>query len=614
MGCSTPPIEVNLLLFILGGNMRPSLALLVALFFVLTACTEKVSEQLSSKDFLLKADQDLKQESQMASLASWVQSNFITPDTTKLSAEYSARYSKLVTDLALESKNYRGKDKNEKRMLDLMLKVLTVPSPRSPQLNKELSTLKSELESLYGSGQFCDNSGSCQSLEDLESVIGTSRDPEELLKAWEGWRTVAVPMKNKFKRTVELGNQGAQELGFAHMADLWRSNYDMKPEDFEKELDRLWLEVRPFYEQLHCYVRKKLNQKYGDSIVKMDEPIPAHLLGNMWGQSWSKIMDVVAPDQKESVDITQLLKKADYNPKKMVETAENFFVSIGMPRLPKSFYDSSLFEKPKDREVVCHASAWHMDAQDDVRIKMCILIDEESFRTIHHELGHIYYYLAYKDLPILYQGSANDGFHEALGDTIELSITSQYLKEISLLTDSEQQKPEAHEVLLPMALNKVAFLPFGLMIDKWRWQVFDGRTRPDDYNDDWWNLRQKYQGLKPPKPRPTEAFDPGAKYHIPGYTPYSRYFIAHILQFQFHRSLCETAGHQGPLHECSIFNSQKAGGKLWNMMKMGTSRPWPEALAAVTGNPKMDASALRDYFAPLERWLSEQNRGLQCGW
>lgn len=297
----------------------------------------------------------------------------------------------------------------------------------------------------------------------------------------------------------------------------------------------------------------------------------------------------------------------------MVKTAENFFVSLGMPKLPETFYERSLFDKPRDREVVCHASAWHVDMEEDVRIKMCIKIDEDSFRTIHHELGHIYYYLAYKSLPPLYQASANDGFHEALGDTIELSITGKYLNDINLLQSGSVQQDEIN-TLLRMALGKVAFLPFGLMIDKWRWQVFDGRVQPAQYNQAWWDLRTQYQGVKAPNERPADAFDPGAKYHIPAYTPYSRYFLAHILQFQFHRALCKTAGHTGPLHECSIFNNKPAGEKLFAMMKMGASKPWPQALAAVTGSEQMDASALREYFAPLEKWLVEKNQGQKCGW
>ena len=589
--------------------------LVFILMFLCISCTQETSkEKLSTSEFLEETNNTLKKESYLTSIAQWVQSNFITPDTTKIAAEYNARYFETATRLAIESKDYRGKDPKQKRMLSEILKHLTVPSPRNPALNAKLAKLRSELESLYGSGKYCKTPQDCQSLKELEKIIGESRDPDELLEAWNGWRTIAYPMKDKFIQTVELGNQGARDLGFAQMSNFWRTKYDLTADDFENELDRLWGEVKPFYEQLHCYVRSQLNEKYGDEVVPMDKEIPAHLLGNMWAQSWDKIIDIVSPKENATVDITKLLEKNNFDSKKMVKTAENFFVSLGMPELPESFYERSLFEKPADRDVVCHASAWHIDNEDDVRIKMCIEPNEEDFRTIHHELGHIYYYLAYKGLPYVFQGSANDGFHEAIGDTIELSITGKYLKDINLLADEKAFAAESEQALLRLALGKVAFLPFGLMIDKWRWQVFDGRTPPSQYNEHWWKLRRKYQGIRAPNERPLQAFDPGAKYHIPAYTPYSRYFIAHILQFQLHRSLCKEAGHTGPLHECSIFNSQPAGQLLWKMMKMGKSESWPEALEVVTGSKKMDASAIRDYFSPLEKWLKAQNKNLKCGW
>ncbi|MCJ8275581.1 MAG: M2 family metallopeptidase, partial [Bdellovibrionales bacterium] len=456
------------------------IGLITVLAFGLMSCTNNNGsspETMSSQDFIEEANAQIKIGDHSTNMAAWIQTNFITQDTTRISSEYSARFSEMVTGYALQSKNYTPENADQKRMLNLMQKVLTVPPPADSEKNSELALLKSELESIYGSGKYCEKEGQCEDLGDLEKVISKSRNPKELLRAWDGWRTVSAPMKDKYKRTVEIGNEGSKDLGFKDLADLWRSKYDMPAADFEKELDRIWSEVKPFYEQLHCYVRGKLNAHYGDKVVKKEGPIPAHLLGNMWAQSWENIADIVGVDSSKSVDITALLKKANYDSKKMVKTAENFFVSLDMPTLPATFYERSLFEKPRDRDVVCHASAWHINMEDDVRIKMCIEINEDNFRTIHHELGHIYYYLAYKDLPPLYQSSANDGFHEALGDTIELSITADYLNKIKLLDRVPASTGEVDQ-LLRMALTKVAFLPFGLMIDKWRWQVFDGRVPP----------------------------------------------------------------------------------------------------------------------------------------
>lgn len=581
------------------------------------ACTKndkKDSAPTNTADFLKKANDTLAAEQVSAGRAEWIQSNFITEDSTLLASEMNSRYSQLATDFALQSKSYKGATADEQRQLTLLLGFLTLPTPKDSAKSQEMTRLKSELESAYGSGKFCDKKGKCKNLLELEDVIGKSRNPGELLEAWEGWRTVSPPMKAKYERIVALANEGAKELGFKNLAEFWKSKYDMSDADFEKSLDKLWQDVQPFYEQLHCYVRGQLNKKYGDKVVGKEGPIPAHLLGNMWAQSWGNLRDIVNTGSKSSVDINKLLVQAKYDSTKMVKTAENFFVSLGMPQLPETFYQRSLFEKPRDREVVCHASAWHIDLKDDVRIKMCILTDEDNFRTIHHELGHIYYYLAYKDQPVLYNGSANDGFHEALGDTMQLSITNKYLKEIGLLKTAPAGGGDNIDYLLQMALEKVAFLPFGLMIDKWRWQVFNGTVTPETYNQAWWDLAKKYQGVVPPADRPADAFDPGAKYHVPSFVPYSRYFLAHVLQFQFHRALCKTAGFEGPLNECSIYGSKEAGDKLWTMMKMGLSKPWPDALEAVTGQREMDATALREYFGPLESWLKEKNKGQKCGW
>jgi peptidyl-dipeptidase A len=254
-----------------------------------------------------------------------------------------------------------------------------------------------------------------------------------------------------------------------------------------------------------------------------------------------------------------------------------------------------------------------VDYVDDLRLKMCIDITAEDFATIHHELGHNFYQRAYNTQPFLFRDSANDGFHEAVGDTIALSVTPEYLVKIGLL----DKPPDASRdigLLLRKALEKVAFLPFGLLIDQWRWKVFSGEIPPDKYNQAWWQLRLKYQGLAPPVARSEEDFDPAAKYHVAANVPYTRYFLAFILQFQFHRALAKTAGCMVPLNRCSIYDNREAGKRLNSMLEMGMSRPWPDALEALTGQRQMDATAIRDYFAPLQKWLDEQNRGKPVGW
>jgi Oligoendopeptidase F len=477
-----------------------------------------------------------------------------------------------------------------------------------------LTRITAGMEGAYGKGKYCPpGKDKCLDLEEITRIMANSRDAAELLDVWRGWHAIAPPMRKDFVRYVELANKGARELGFADTGAMWRSKYDMPPEAFPAELDRLWEQVRPLYLSLHAYVRWKLREKYGDA-VPASGPIPAHLLGNMWAQTWDNVYPLVAPkDADPGFDLTAILKARQTQPQQMVRYGEGFFESLGFDPLPKTFWERSLFTKPRDRDVVCHASAWDIDNVNDLRIKMCIDITAEDFTTIHHELGHNFYQRACNTKPFLFRDSANDGFHEAVGDTIALSITPEYLVKLGLL----EKPPDTSKdigLLLKKALEKIAFLPFGLMIDQWRWKVFSGEVTPANYNAAWWELRRKYQGVAPPVPRTEQDFDPAAKYHVAANVPYMRYFLADILQFQFHRALAKTAGCREPLNRCSVYGDKEAGTKLNTMLAMGLSRPWPEALEALSGQRQMDATAIRDYFAPLQKWLDEQNRGKPVGW
>lgn len=567
--------------------------------------------------FVQAAEQELAEAGQYAERAEWVYENFITSDTEALSARAREAFTAAQVRLASEAVHYQDipqLDAVTARKLRMLRAGIVVPAPADPQKLAEQSSIVTSLAGMYGKGQYCRKDGSCLDLGQLSDIMAKSRDPDELLEAWDGWRQVAPPMKPLFARQVELANEGAKELGFPDLGAMWRSNYDMAPDDFAAELDRLWGQVKPLYQALHCHVRAKLAERYGTDEVPSGGPIPAHLLGNMWAQSWANIYDLVAPaDSGSGYDLDDILREQGFDAARMVHTGEAFFSSLGFEELPATFWKRSLFIQPRDRNVICHPSAWDIDEQDDLRIKMCIKIDAEDFNTIHHELGHNYYQRAYKDQTFLHRDGANDGFHEAVGDTIALSITPAYLKQIGLL----DQVPDASgdvPLLLRRALEKVAFLPFGLLVDKWRWEVFSGQVGPDDYNQAWWDLRREYQGVSAPDERPADAFDPGAKYHVPANTPYARYFLATILQFQFHRALCRIAGFEGPIHRCSIYGNQAAGERLAAMLAMGRSRPWPDALEALTGQRQMDATAILDYFAPLKAWLDQQNEDRTCGW
>jgi peptidyl-dipeptidase A len=593
----------------LAGGLAASMAMLAACSGAAKPTPDdarKFTDDMEQKLLVLGVDQ---------ARADWIKSTYITDDTEAVAAKLDERAINATVDYAKQATRFDGLnlDPVTARKLKLLKLSLTVATPADPKESEELTRILSGLEGTYGKGKYCPNGpASCRDLEQLSKFMVDNHDPKQLLDAWTGWHAVAKPMRKDFVRYVELANKGARELGFKDNGAMWRSQYDMAPDDFSKEIDRLWDQVKPLYISLHAYVRARLHAKYGDA-VPANGPIPAHLLGNMWAQTWDNIYPLVQPANADpGYDVTALLKKKNTDWKQMVKYGEGFF-SLGFSPLPQTFWERSLFLQPRDREVVCHASAWDVDQADDLRLKMCIQITGEDFLTIHHELGHNFYQRAYNKLAPSFRNSANDGFHEAVGDTIALSITPEYLVKLGLL-DKAPDTSKDIGLLMRKALEKIAFLPFGLVIDQWRWKVFSGEIPPDKYNETWWQLRAKYEGIAPPVARTEGDFDPGAKYHVAANVPYMRYFLADILQFQFHRSLSQASGCTEPLNRCSIYGNQAAGNRLNSMLEMGQSSPWQDALEKIAGTREMDASAIRDYFAPLQKWLDEQNQGKPVGW
>ena len=534
---------------------------------VISSCSNEQSNALTESDaeaFLQRVELEDKTLGPIASSAYWIGANFITYDSQKVVADYGKRYQLLALERARQASSFDGVkvSQENRRKLNLIKSSFVMPSPLDEGLAGEISTISAELDAMYGTGQHCFVDDDCYDLEAFESIIDNSRDPAELLKAWEGWRNIGKPMKDKYLRMVEIGNQGANDLGYEGLTDLWFSQYDMPADEFLDETDRVWEELKPLYDALHCHVRDELSNYYGEEVVARTGNLPAHVLGNMWGQSWSNIYDLVyTPESGNSdteIDLTKILIEKDIDEIEMVKIAENFFISLGFDPLSDTFWDRSLFIKPQDRNVVCHASAWDLNSDiDDLRIKMCIERNAEDFSVIHHELGHIFYYQAYSHLPDIFQSGANDGFHEAVGDLLTLSITPDYLHKIGMVSQEEsiQAKADPISLLMKQALDGVVSVPWTLMLDKWRAKVFTGETARDDLNSTWWELREFYQGVGAPIDRDADAFDPGAKYHIPGNTPYTRYYLAKILQYQFHESLCNQMGFNGPLHECSIYDN-----------------------------------------------------------
>ena len=594
------------------------------LLVIVTSCAPSGEQTQTNQDleeFLANVELENKKDGPVIYSASWISSNFITHDSQKVIADYGTKYTLKSLERSRQAASFDrlNTSKENRRMLNILKSSFVMPPPLDGMLASELSEITTSLEAMYGSGEHCFDNGECYDLEAFESIIDNSRDPKELLRAWEGWHEIGKPMKPMYMRMVEIGNQGSVDLGYEGLSDLWFSKYDMPADDFLDDTDRVWNDVKPLYEALHCHVRAKLNEHYGDEVISKTGPLPVHILGNMWGQSWSNIYDLVYEEKPDSkyIDVTKIIDEKSLSEIEMVEYAEDFFISMGFKPLPETFWERSLFVKPRDRSVVCHASAWNLDpANNDLRIKMCIEKNEEDFITIHHELGHIFYYQAYNHIPTVFQAGANDGFHEAFGDLLTLSITPDYLVDIGFISkdDAEEAKRDPIALLMKQALDGVVIIPWALMLDKWRSGVFNGEIDERNLNSSWWSLREEYQGINSSYPRSENYFDPGAKYHIPGNTPYTRYYLASIMQYQFHEALCNLIDYDGYLHECSIYGNKDAGDKIISTMAMGQSLPWQDAFENLTGSRKLSGKSILNYYAPLKKWLDEENKNRTCGW
>jgi len=598
-------------------NYLVTLFVSVLLAVMLGACAERGNDE-TAEEFVARANAELKELGIEAGAIGWIRATYINHDSAILASRSQEKYAAWHSKTVADSLRYSGQELSPEtaRALQILKLGTSQPAPNDDAKRKELAEITTSLGGMYGEGKYCPEDGrDCMVLGDLEKVVADSDDYDEILDAWLGWRTISPPMREKYQRFVELANEGSAELGYSDLGEMWRSGYDMSASAFSDETSRLWNQVKPLYDELHCHVRATLADHYGEDKVPLDQPIPAHLLGNMWSQTWDNIYDLLEPyPGVADLDVTAALVEQDFSPQDMVRSAESFYVSLGLDPLPDTFWERSQFSKPRDREVVCHASAWGLDGGNDLRIKMCIKQTYEELSVIYHELGHNYYQRAYKDQDPVFQGGAHSGFHEAIGDTVVLAMTPSYLKQVGLIDSVSQSKEALINDQMGRALAGVAFLPFGKLIDEWRWGVFSGEIAPEDYNKAWWDLRLKYQGIAPPVERTEADFDPGAKYHIPGNVSYTRYFLARVLQFQFLQALCDTAGHEGPLHECSFYGSKEAGSKLNAMLEAGASEPWQNTLEKLTGTREMDGSAIINYFQPLMGWLKEQNTNRQCGW
>ena len=590
-----------------------ALSAMTAASTTVLAAPAKKPTVAEAERFLADTEERLNKLNNEQAKGAWVGSNFITDDTEAIASFFAERYLTAAGEAAIAARRFNGLKLPEASARKMMLLQQTLVFADAKE-REQYAQLQAAMNGAYGKAKYCPKkpdgtAGACMPLGEMEKVLASSRDEAKLKEMWTGWHAQSPAYKQKYTEYVALSNKGAKQMGFVDTGAMWRAQYDMPPEAFSAEMERLWQQVKPLYDALHTYTRYKLRQTYGPDVVPLTGPIPAHLFGNMWSQSWNNLYPLLKPATgASSFDLSKVLEERKTDAKQMTQYAERFYTSLGMQKLPETFWERSLLTKPRDRDVVCHASAWPLNEKDDVRIKMCITPTAEDFTTIHHELGHIYYFLGYTKQPYLFRNGANDGFHEAIGDTIALSITPSYLQKVGLMDQAPDANADIGQ-LLERALSKVAILPFAYSVDKWRWDVYSGKTKPADYDKSWWQLREQYMGMKRPVAADASGagFDAGAKYHVAADVPYARYFLADMLQFQFHRALCREAGYTGPLHRCSVYDNAKAGAKLQQMLAMGTSKPWPEELKAISGEDKIDGGALLDYFAPLKTWLDTQN-------
>ena len=583
------------------------------------ACTlpEPPSTAAEAEAFVAGAEASLLDLRTAYRRAAWVDEQLATEDTAAIAAAARRRLRDGTARLAHAAVRFDGAEPSAslRRKLLLLRTSLAAVGPSAPEPRQELWGVLEGMERAYDRSTACPVAGgACLDRPALERLFAESRETDERLDAWLGWHRAAAPGRSAYRRFVELANAGARELGYADTGALWRTAHDLPPGAPGAALDRIWNELRPLYESLHCLVRARLGETYGTAVAPPDEAIPAHLLGSPWGGRWEALYDLVRSPERELRDeLTRRLERRRIDAAAMARLGERFFHSLGFGPLPATFRARSRLVGAADAGIVCRPGAWHIDAGSDVRLRMCIEGSADDLVTVHEMLGRTHYHWAYRfQDPLFRTDPAAGGFEAGVAGAIGLSMTPEYFVRAGVL----ERVPAVDEVglLLRRALETLAYVPFGLAVDRWRSEVFSGQVGVEAYNRTWWELRRSYQGVGPAAPRGDAAFDPGAAAPVAGNRPSTPGVIGRILQFQLHRALCEAAGDTRALHECSVFGSRRAGARLLAMMEPGAGRPWPEALESLTGTRALDAGAMLDYFAPLAAWLDAQNAGRTCGW
>ncbi|XP_041066850.1 angiotensin-converting enzyme 2 [Carcharodon carcharias] len=599
----------------------------------LTAAVFSQTPEDEARAFLKKFSEEAVNLVYNSSLASWEYNTNITKENAFKMNLVGDKWTVYYQKASNESSKFNIgeiKDKEIKKQLQMLQDKGSGVLP--PNDLKRLNHIQNEMAAIYGTGTVCYPSepSQCMELEPgLTKLMANSKDYNERLWAWEGWRVnVGKRLRPLYEGYVELKNKAAKMNGYEDYGDYWRGNYETDDDeeyaysrkDLLRDVKSLFGEIKPLYRELHAYVRAKLGDTFGPEHISSTGCLPAHLLGDMWGRFWGNLYSWSIPyPHQEDIDVTPEMVKQGWNPKEMFQKADAFFQSLGLQAMNDNFWHYSMIEKPTDgRKVVCHPTAWDMGNGADFRIKMCTEVNMENFLTVHHEMGHIQYDMEYANQTYLFRDGANEGFHEGVGEIMSLSAaTPLYLKSLGLLPDSFIEKNETDiNFLLKQALTIVGTLPFTLMMEEWRWKMFQGRIPKDQWMKMFWEMKREMVGVVEPLPHDETYCDPAALYHISNDYSFIRYYTRTFYQFQFHEALCRKAKHSGELHKCAITNSTKAGKALRDMLRLGKSQSWTRALQLVTGETKMNAAPLLKYFQPLYDWLKKNNaeNGRMIGW
>ncbi|XP_059535969.1 angiotensin-converting enzyme 2 isoform X1 [Myotis daubentonii] len=596
------------------------------LSLVAVAAAQSSTEE-KAKIFLDNFNSKAEDLSHESALASWDYNTNITDENVQKMNEADSKWSAFYEQQSKLAQTYPLQEiQNPTIKRQLQVLQQNGSSVLSPDKSKQLSTILTKMSTIYSTGKVCNpnNPEECFTLAGLEDIMEKSKDYNQRLWVWEGWRSeVGKQLRPLYEEYVDLKNEMARGNNYEDYGDYWRGDYETEGKDgynysrhqLIEDVERIFLEIKPLYEHLHAYVRAKLMNAY-PSRISPTGYLPAHLLGDMWGRFWTNLYNLTVPfEQKPNIDVTGAMVEQSWDAEKIFKEAEKFYISVGLPSMTPGFWNNSMLTEPGDgRKVVCHPTAWDL-GKGDFRIKMCTKVTMDDFLTAHHEMGHIQYDMAYATQPYLLRNGANEGFHEAVGEVMSLSVaTPKHLKVMGLLPPdfSEDNETEIN-FLLKQALNIVGTLPFTYMLEKWRWMVFKGEIPKEQWMKKWWEMKREIVGVMEPLPHDETYCDPASLFHVANDYSFIRYFTRTIFEFQFQEALCQIAKHQGPLHKCDISNSKEAGNKLLEMLKLGKSEPWTLALEKIVGTKKMDAKPLLNYFEPLFTWLKEQN-GNSVGW